>query len=65
MVQRQVASLTSLGGILRAGMNLEGVTTAQTGRMRVANEVFEWLEKVFANAPPLPAGGGTTRGRRS
>jgi len=54
VVQRQVASLTSLGGILRDGIGIVG-ESERGARLRVAHEVFAWLEKLFADAPPLPS----------
>lgn len=55
VVQRQVASLTSLGGILRDGMNLVDGPPEHGARLRTAHTVFAWLEQVFADAPPVPA----------
>jgi hypothetical protein len=55
VVQRQVESLTSLGGILRDGMRLVDGPPERSARIRTAHEVFAWLEKVFTDAPPLPS----------
>lgn len=58
VVQRQVASLTSLGAILRDGLDLVGdppENSEKAARMRAAHAVFAWLERVFADAPPLPS----------
>ncbi|MHA6793804.1 GbsR/MarR family transcriptional regulator [Pseudonocardia bannensis] len=57
VVQRQVASLTSLGGILRDGMHLVEGPPERSARIRNAHAVFAWLEKVFADAA------GAVRGR--
>lgn len=61
VVQRQVQSLSALGGILRDGMDLvnAGDGGEHGARMRTAHAVFSWLDDVFAAAPPLPS--GTTR----
>lgn len=55
VVQRQVASLTSLGEIMRDGVELVGGATRRGARVRAAHDVFAWLEKVFADAPPPPS----------
>ncbi|MQA87415.1 MAG: transcriptional regulator [Streptosporangiales bacterium] len=61
VVQRQVESLTSLGEIMRDGMELVGGSQKRGARIRAAHEVFGWLDKVFANAPPLPSAGRANR----
>lgn len=63
VVQRQVASLTALGQIVRQGVELAGTSPKRNARVRVAFEVFTWLEKVFAKAPPPPSAGRTLRRR--
>lgn len=55
VVQRQVDSLSSLGGILRDGLRLVDNAGEQGARMRTAHAVFSWLDDVFASAPPLPS----------
>lgn len=65
VVRRQIASLTSLGRILDDGLDLVAGSAEQTARIRVAHEVFTWLDKIFAQAPPLPGaatGGGPMPG---
>lgn len=54
VVQRQIASLASFGELTREGMALVGPRRARASRIRAANAVFTWMEKVFASAPPLP-----------
>jgi hypothetical protein len=54
VVQRQIASLTSLGEILGDGLDLVAGSPEQAGRVRAAHRVFGWLDEVFAEAPPLP-----------
>lgn len=62
VVQRQVQSLSALGGILREGLRLvDDETSEQGARMRTAHAVFSWLDEVFAAAPPLPSANDTTR----
>jgi hypothetical protein len=58
VVQRQIASLSSLGKILHDGTPLAGRSSDLGGRIGAANEVFRWMQQVFDNAPPLPS---TTR----
>jgi hypothetical protein len=60
VVQRQVASLTSLGAILRDGIGLVGGPSERAERLRVAHEVFAWLDNLFAEAPPPPTTQPTT-----
>jgi DNA-binding MarR family transcriptional regulator len=55
VVQRQIASLTAFGDIMRDGLGLVGRSSRRASRMRAAHEVFGWLDQVFANAPPLPS----------
>jgi DNA-binding transcriptional regulator GbsR (MarR family) len=63
VVQRQITSLTSLGEIMRDGMVLVGAAQKRGARVRSAFEVLSWLDKVFADAPPLPSARRTTRKR--
>lgn len=63
VVQRQVASLTALGRIVRDGMALAGKSSQRNARVRAAFEVFSWLEQVFAGAPPPPSAGRTQQRR--
>ncbi|WP_212990858.1 GbsR/MarR family transcriptional regulator [Actinoplanes auranticolor] len=58
VVQRQIASLASLGRILQDGTPLAGSSPDRGGRIAVANDVFRWMQQIFDNAPPLPS---TTR----
>ena len=62
VVRRQVASLTSLGQILEDGFGLVAEAPEQTARMRAAHDVFVWLDRVFAQAPPLPGAEPGPRG---
>jgi len=65
VVQRQVESLSSLGGILRDGLRLVDDAGEQgAARMRTAHAVFSWLDGVFASAPPLPSANDTARRSR-
>lgn len=53
MVRQQVASMGQLREILAGGAELAG--PAERGqRLREATEVFNWLERIFADAPPMP-----------
>lgn len=63
VVQRQVQSLSALGGIMRDGLDLVD-DDEQGARMRTAHAVFSWLDDVFATAPPLPSANDTTRRNR-
>jgi hypothetical protein len=64
VVQRQVQSLSALGGIMRDGLRLVDGAGERGTRMRTAHAVFSWLDDVFAAAPPLPSANDTTRRAR-
>lgn len=51
VVRRQIAGLVAFGEITRDGLELLGPDSAAASRVRDAQEVFEWLTEVFANAP--------------
>lgn len=53
MVRQQIESMGQLQAILRGGAELAG-TAARGRRLRRAMEVFDWLDRLFANAPPIP-----------
>jgi hypothetical protein len=55
VVRRQIASLASFGDIMRDGLTVTGRSARRSSRIRAAHEVFSWMEKVFADAPPLPS----------
>ena len=55
VVRRQIASLTSFGDIVRDGLTITGRSMRRSSRIRAAHEVFSWMERVFADAPPLPS----------
>jgi hypothetical protein len=59
VVRRQIASLAAFGDIMRDGRTLTGRST-RGARIRAAHDVFGWLERVFATAPPPPS----TRNRK-
>ncbi|MEI5525673.1 transcriptional regulator [Streptomyces brasiliscabiei] len=64
VVQRQIASLASLGQIMRDGMTLAGPSTTRGARIGAAHEVFLWMEQVFADAPPPPSAARSAKERR-
>ncbi|MEU4245452.1 hypothetical protein [Actinoplanes sp. NPDC026619] len=55
VVQRQIASLASLGKILRDGTPLAGPSPDRGARIAAANDVFRWMRQIFDDAPPLPS----------
>lgn len=55
VVRRQIASLASFGDIMRDGADLVGHEPGRASRLRAAQDVFGWLERVFADAPPPPS----------
>lgn len=60
MVQKQAESVAEFTEIARDGMALVGASTERAARIRGAHEVFGWLQKVFADAPPPPGVSGTS-----
>lgn len=62
VVRRQIASLTSLGEITSDGLELVGPASPRAARLRAAHEVFKWMQKVFADAPPLQAAAAKRHG---
>lgn len=55
VVRRQIASLALFGEITQDGMSLIGRSSKRASRLRAAHEVFAWMAKVFADAPPPPS----------
>lgn len=64
VVQRQIASLTSLGEILQDGTRLAGSPPERSSRIAAATDVFRWMRQVFDDAPPLPSATRTTKEQR-
>ncbi|MQA08593.1 MAG: transcriptional regulator [Pseudonocardiaceae bacterium] len=56
VVRRQIATLASFCEITTDGMDLVGSDGARAARLREAHDVFDWMAKVFDDAPPLPSG---------
>jgi DNA-binding transcriptional regulator GbsR (MarR family) len=53
VVRRQIAGLSEFREVTRDGLALVGGASSQrAARIREAHEVFEWMAKVFDNAPP-------------
>ncbi|WP_188197383.1 GbsR/MarR family transcriptional regulator [Nonomuraea sp. SYSU D8015] len=57
VVRRQVASIASFMDITHDGVDLVGADEERAARVRQAHATFEWMAKVFDNAPPLQADG--------
>lgn len=55
VVRRQIASLTAFSEITRDGLALVGASTKRGARIRAAHDIFTWMQKVFADAPPPPS----------
>ncbi|WP_327120678.1 hypothetical protein OHB12_17040 [Nocardia sp. NBC_01730] len=58
VVQRQVASLASFRDLAADGMALLGSGSARSARIQEAHDTFDWMAKVFDNAPPRPSSKG-------
>jgi len=54
IIQRQVDAVTAYVDLARSGLDLLGADTARAGRTRDLHDVFTWMARVFADAPPLP-----------
>jgi hypothetical protein len=54
MLRKQAESVNEFVEITRDGLGLVGPSTERAGRIRKAQELFHWLAKVFADAPPPP-----------
>lgn len=52
VVRRQIAGVTSFLDITREGMDLIGPAGDRAARIRQAHVTFEWMAKVFQDAPP-------------
>ncbi|MGI5158538.1 GbsR/MarR family transcriptional regulator [Microbispora sp. CA-102843] len=55
VVRRQVAGITAFLDITRDGLALTGHDEDRSGRVRQAHATFEWMAKVFDDAPPPPS----------
>lgn len=55
VVRRQVAGIAAFLDITRDGLALAGQEEDRAGRMRQAHATFEWMAKVFDDAPPPPS----------
>ncbi|MBE3014026.1 transcriptional regulator [Microbispora sp. NEAU-D428] len=53
VVRRQVAGIAAFLDITRQGLDLVGAGNDRAARIRQAHATFEWMAKVFDNAPPL------------
>jgi DNA-binding transcriptional regulator GbsR (MarR family) len=54
MLQKQAESVNEFVEITRDGLGLVGPSTERAARIRKAQELFDWLAKLFADAPPPP-----------
>ena len=55
VVQRQIASIAAFLDITRDGLALAGRREGGAERVRQAHAMFEWMAKVFDDAPPPPS----------
>jgi len=53
LVRQRIAGLASFCQITDAGMRLVGPESARAERIRAAHETFDWMARVFAEAPPM------------
>ncbi|GAA3012422.1 transcriptional regulator [Streptosporangium longisporum] len=52
VVRRQIATLTAFREVAGDGMDLIGPDGARAARIREAHHIFDWMAKVFDDAPP-------------
>ena len=55
VLRRRIASMASFREITRDGLTLLGVSNPRATRIKSADEVYEWAERVFATSPPRPS----------
>ncbi|MEO3876699.1 transcriptional regulator [Nonomuraea sp. B12E4] len=55
VVRRQIASIAAFLDITRDGLALTGQEEGGAERVRQAHATFEWMAKVFDDAPPPPS----------
>ncbi|MGC2656565.1 MAG: hypothetical protein WA324_01215 [Bryobacteraceae bacterium] len=55
VLRRRIAGMASFREITQQGLAMLGVDTPRAARIRSADEVYEWAEKMFASAPPAPS----------
>ncbi|MFI6290510.1 GbsR/MarR family transcriptional regulator [Nonomuraea sp. NPDC050790] len=58
VVRKQIAGITSFLDITREGLDLVGSDDERAARIRQAHMTFEWMAKVFDQAPPPRASDG-------
>ena len=61
LVRQRIASLAAFCAITDAGMELVGPESARADRIRAAHDTFDWMARVFADAPPMPQRKGRRR----
>src|ERR1700729_425743 len=55
VLRRRIASMASFREITRDGLTLFGAGNPRATRIKSADEVYEWAERVFATARPRPS----------
>lgn len=55
LVRQRIAGLASFCEITSAGMDLVGRESPRASRIRAAHETFDWMARIFADAPPMPS----------
>ncbi|GAB3987153.1 siderophore transport transcriptional regulator MmpR5 [Actinoallomurus acanthiterrae] len=51
VIRRRIAGLTAFRDIAADGMELAGADSARAARLRAAHDVYDWMAKLFADAP--------------
>jgi DNA-binding transcriptional ArsR family regulator len=52
VLRRRIASMASFREITQEGLALLGPDSLRAARIKTADEVYEWAQQVFAEAPP-------------
>jgi hypothetical protein len=54
-VRRRIASMASFREVTRDGLALLGADQTRASRIKAADDVYAWAEKIFADASPCPS----------
>jgi hypothetical protein len=54
-LRRRIASMASFREVTRDGLALLGADKTRAARIKAADEVYAWAEKIFETAPPCPS----------
>jgi len=64
-LRRRIASLTSFRKITTDGLAMLGKENPRSARIRAADEIYAWAERLFESAPRLPSSAGKLKTRKN